>query len=246
MLHAVQNLLLVASLALIAGGLWMRDRLPGPEAVLPASLPEPTQEPERRAPFPVSAGGVDYTVSPLYRYELRGMVVSRHDTSAWWDVVHRDWWSDHLNVVDLCVVWGETLRSGVHRRMRYASGTFTCYYATDDGEAWQRFRPEEISNNHLLANDPAIVKRLRGVRPGDQIVVRGALAEYGHAQGGFARGTSTRRDDQGNGACETIWVTEARVLKRANAGWRTALPLGVGGLLLALALWFVLPPRPVE
>jgi hypothetical protein len=243
MLHALPRLVLLASLVLIGGGLWMRDRLPGPEAVLPGVLPEPIQEPRPEAPFAVSAGGVDYTVRPLYRYELRGMVVSRHDTSAWWDVVHRDWWGDHLNVADLCVVWGENLASGLHRAMRYTSGTFTCYYATDDPEAWRRFRHDGISNNHLLAHDPAVVRRLRGVRPGDQILVRGALAEYGRAGGGFSRGTSTRRDDQGNGACETIWVTEAHVLRRANVGWRTAVPMGVGGLLLALVLAVVTPAR---
>lgn len=245
MLHTLQSLLLAAGLALVAGGLWMRDRLPGPEAVMPLSLPEPVQQPESRPPFPVSAGGVDYVVRPLYRYELRGMVVSRHDTSAWWDVVHRGW-GDHLNVADICVVWGDTLKSGLHRAMRYSSGTFTCYYASDDPAAWQRFRHDEISNNHLLATDPATVRRLRSVRPGDQILVRGALAEYGHAGGGFARGTSTRRDDQGNGACETIWVTEAFVTRRANAGWRAAVPVGVGGVLLALVLFIVLPPRPVS
>ncbi len=64
MLHTAQNLLLAASLALIAAAVDARPPA-GPEAVLPASLPEPVQEPERRAPFPVSAGGVDYTVKPL-------------------------------------------------------------------------------------------------------------------------------------------------------------------------------------
>lgn len=246
MLYTLRQLLFLASLVLIGGGLWMRDRLPGPEAVLDAALPEPVQDAAPSAkPFTVSAGGIDYTVKPLHRYELRGLVVSRHDTSAWWDVVHRNWWQDHLNVADLCVVWGETLKDGVYRAMRYTSGTFTCYVATDDPEAWRRFRQDQISNNHLLANDPAIVKRLRGVRPGDQVLIRGALAEYSHG-GGFTRGTSVRRDDTGNGACETIWVTEARVLRRANVGWRTAVPMGVVGLLIAVALLFVMPPRPID
>lgn len=245
MLHTLRQLLLLASLVLVGSGLWMRDRLPGPEALLSSALPEPIQEADPRPPFTVAAGGIDYTVRPLHRYELRGLVVSRHDTSAWWDVVHRDWWKDHLNVADLCVVWGENLESGVYRAMRYTSGTFTCHYGTPDDDVWRRFRNDGISNNHLLAHDPAIVKRLRGVRVGDQIVIRGALAEYSHG-GGFSRGTSTRRDDTGNGACETIWVTDAQVLRRANIGWRNAVPIGAAGLLLALALCFVLPPRPVH
>lgn len=245
MSHTLHRLLLLASLLLIGSGLWMRDRLPEPATVRPEVLAEPVQVSEPRPPFRVSAGGIDYTVKPLHRYELRGVVVSRHDTSAWWDIVHRSWWQDHLNVVDLCVVWGDNVTSGVYRAMRYGSGTFTCWYATDDTATWQRFREDGLSNNHLLATDPAIVKRLRGVRVGDQIEIRGALAEYAHG-GGFQRGTSTRRDDTGNGACETIWVTDARILKRANPGWRTAVPMGVVGLLIAIALVFVLPPPPVD
>jgi hypothetical protein len=52
-----------------------------------------------------------------------------------------------------------------------------------------------------------------------------------------------RRDDTGNGACETIWVEDARVTKRANGAWRAALTLGWMAALLALLVWVVTPPR---
>jgi hypothetical protein len=243
-LHTLQGLLLAASLLAIGSGWWHRDRLPPPPSLTVGALPAPVQSPVDARPFRVSAGGVEYTVTPLHRYELQGLVVSRHDTSAWWDVVHRDWWKDHLNVADLCVAWGPNLESGVYRELRYRSDTFTCHVATDSSESWRRFDPTALSNNHLLTDDPAVVRLLRGVRPGDQVAVRGWLAEYAHDAGGaFRRGTSTRRDDTGNGACETIWVTDARVLRRANAGWRAMVWVGWGGLLVAVGLWFVLPAR---
>ena len=54
------------------------------------------------------------------------------------------------------------------------------------------------------------------------------------------RGTSTTRDDTGNGACETIYVTGFEIIGRANAGWRAAAPvsLAVIGGCLALLLLF--------
>ena len=247
MLHTANGLLFAASLFLIAGGLWFGDRLPAPASVLEASLPEPAQVAQRRAPFAVSRGGVDYTVRPLYTYELRGMVVSRHDTSVWWNPTHRNWWKDHLNVADLCIVWGDNLKGGVYRELSYTSGSFTCYVATRDTQTWERFDQTGFSNNHLLTADPVTAKLLRSVRPGDQVVIRGWLAEYAHDAGmPFRRGTSVRRDDTGNGACETIWVEDARVTRRANAGWRAAVPLGAIGVVLALLLWVVLPPRDIE
>jgi hypothetical protein len=248
MRHALNGLLLAASLAAVAAGLWQRDRLPAPGRIVEATLAAPEQVRADEAPFRVVAGGVTYTVSPLYRYELRGLVVSRHDTSAWWDVVHRDWWRDHLNVADLCVAWGGNLERGVYRELRYASDTFTCHVAAPSQAVWRRFEPTELSNNHLLAADPATARRLRAMRRGDQVLIRGWLAEYAHDDGGrpFRRGTSTRRDDTGNGACETIWVTEARVLRTANRGWRTLLDLAWLGVAASVALWFVLPAPPVE
>jgi hypothetical protein len=248
MRHAFNGLLFAASLAAVAAGLWQRDRLPPPERIVEAALVAPEQSGTDEAPFRVSAGGVEYTVVPRHRYELRGLVVSRHDTSAWWDVVHRDWWRDHLNVADLCVAWGGNLERGVYRELHYASDTFTCHVAARSQAVWRRFEPTELSNNHLLAADPATAKRLRAMRRGDQVLIRGHLAEYAHDHEGkaFRRGTSTRRDDTGNGACETIWVTEARVLRTANRGWRVLLDLAWVGVAASVLLWIVLPPPPVE
>ena len=45
------------------------------------------------------------------------------------------------------------------------------------------------------------------------------------------------RDDTGNGACETVFVTEYRVLQRANRGWRAVKPLALlGGAAFLVAL----------
>jgi hypothetical protein len=113
MLHTLNGLLLAASLFLVGGGLWFRDSLPPPQSILAASLPEPIQVAQPREPFTVDSGGIRYTVAPLHTYELRGLVVSRHDTSVWWNPTHRSWWKDLLNVADLCVVWGDNLAGSI-------------------------------------------------------------------------------------------------------------------------------------
>ena len=65
------------------------------------------------------------------------------------------------------------------------------------------------------------------------------MAEYSNAEG-FHRGTSTTRDDTWDGACETIYLTEFRILKSANAFWRFVyfcakwLMLGSAGLFIFL------------
>ncbi|MFH1536868.1 MAG: hypothetical protein ABID45_02705, partial [Patescibacteria group bacterium] len=60
------------------------------------------------------------------------------------------------------------------------------------------------------------------------------------------RGTSTTRKDEGNGACETIYVTDVEVLQ-TNTSWVILLkqysPWGMGITLLLFILLLYLPER---
>jgi len=53
---------------------------------------------------------------------------------------------------------------------------------------------------------------------GDQIYLKGYLVRYAHDD--FQRGSSVTRNDAGNGACETIYLTDFKIIKEANAFWR--------------------------
>jgi hypothetical protein len=206
-------------------------------------LVEPDQRPTDRAPFPTTVGGITYTVRPRFTYDLAGLIVSKHDADTWWDWIHAAA-NDKLNVTDLCVVWGTNARSGIYRQMDFSSGEFVCYVETSSREVWAAFDPTALSNNHLLTDDPAISRVLKGARVGDQVHFRGYLAEYTHDHGfHFFRGTSVTRTDQGNGACETVFATDAEILRRGNTGWRISLWLSACAFAAALVAWIALPFR---
>jgi hypothetical protein len=104
-----------------------------------------------------------------------------------------------------------------------------------------------LSNNHLLTDDRATKDALMSAEPGDQIRLKGVLAEYVNAGNGYARGTSLTRDDTGNGACETVYLDEFEILHKANlsvrrlfgfATWMAAIT-GIGFLIM-------LPIAPVR
>ena len=69
---------------------------------------------------------------------------------------------------------------------------------------------------------------------GDQVYVKGYLAEYSHSNEEFKRGTSISRDDSGNGACETIYVTSFKILKKANFAWRLVNNFSKGVILVCM------------
>ena len=212
------------------------DRLPPESAILPELYQEPLQTADDLpAPFPVSVKKLTYVVKPLFHYQLSGLVVSQHRSDSFLDISHRRW-RDYLNIKDLCVVWGRNIRSGVYREMKFWNRDFTCMCRFPDEETARLFSASHLSNNHILSADRALRRRILKVRPGDQVRFKGYLASYSQPANQFNRGTSTVRDDTGDGACETVYVTDFQVLRRANPGWRAVRPLA----LLAGAVFLVL------
>lgn len=238
------RVLLVGGIAALAAG-WLFDgRLPERAALLPAVLKDPVQTMRTVPAFSAHAGKVDYSVAPVADYEITGLVVSRHDADTWWDWIHAAS-NDHLNVVDLCMVWGANAASGAYEKISFSSGQFVCYYQSRDMEALAPANVRALSNNHLLTENTDVARRLRNVRVGDQVRLEGQLVSYSHNAGfAFTRGTSTTRDDTGNGACETLFVRELEVLRAAPPWprwfrWLGAFLLGAG-----LLAWFAAPHRP--
>ncbi len=239
----VGHVLMLCGSVLLALSLWRSESLPEPEQLDPLLQNEPRQDPVYLPPFEATAGGVTYTIKPLAQYELWGLVVSQHDTSTWWNWIHAAW-NDHLNVMDLCVVFAENAERGSYQGLDYSSGQFQCFVQTHSERLWQGFSMRALANNHLLTDDRALARRLRGVRVGDQVHVRGYLSEYSHQLGGgFRRGTSLTRDDTGNGACETVYVQQFEVLRAGGRPWRVLVYVALGLIVLALVRWVRMPFR---
>lgn len=231
---------LALSLAALGLSAVLGRRLPPPDRIDGSLFADPVQtEGEVPPPFEVERKGVRYLVTPLFGYELRGLVVSEHDSRAFTDLSHERW-QDHLNVKDVCVVWGRNVASGVYRRMRFHNRDFTCYYRYPDAETGALFSESCLSNNHLLAGDSLIARAVRKVRRGDQVRVAGWLASYERPGTPFRRGTSTTRADRGNGACETVYVTDFEVLRPGGSPWRRLFGASAAGALAsALALFLI-------
>ena len=229
--------------ALLLAGLYKDGSLPAPGELRAEIALEPVQEPVSLPHVKTRVGGVDYTIEPSHLYDIYGLVVSKHNADSWWDWVHAAT-NDHLNVTDLCVVWGSNATSGAYRDIAFSSGQWTCNFQTDSDAAYKAFDITEISNNHILTDQPSLAKKLRHVRIGDQIHITGQLAAYRHQAGmDFFRGTSTTRLDTGNGACETIFASDVTVIGSAPATWRRLAWAGGLGMLLCAVARLLMPLR---
>ena len=121
------------------------------------------------------------------------------------------------------------------------NGQFTCNYGPRSGvtpKEWQTFQHDQLSNNHILTDNPDIRERIKDVKIGDQIYFKGWLARYKNNLG-FNRGTSTTRDDTGNGACETIYLEEFEILQTNESDWKRFLLVSALGCLITALIWFI-------
>jgi hypothetical protein len=237
--NSLLRLTLLVSMGLFSISYLLKDNLPDGDDILEEALQAPIQTEVDMAPFQIEAGEMVYTITPLHSYELYGLVVSYHNCGTWWDIYHHGQWKDFINVKDLCVIWGNNVLTEVYKEMRFTSDSWTCTYYWPNHEVGARFNHTCLSNNHLLSHDESVTRSLLNTSRGDQIYLRGYLAEYSHTGGEFHRGTSTNRTDKGNGACETIYVEDYEILKTGNAFWRTTLTVSKYVILLSLLLLII-------
>ncbi len=221
---------------------WHRNELPRNVDYRPEVLSEPVQKQTRKKPFDAIYNGVSYLIQPQYDYELYGMIVSyrHHDGNSRMHLLA----NDHLNMLDVCVIWGDNTANDRLHKIDFWNGIFTCNVKTRDRAAWDSFDMNQLSNNHLISDDEYIRDRVSDVRVGDQIRVRGWLASYTGPVG--TRGTSTTRTDTGDGACETIYVEGFEILEAATSFWRLSMYASLALLIGGLIVHFRRPYRPFE
>ena len=237
----VNSAVIVISFVILLISFWNRNDLPETFDVVTELLDEPRQTMTRAGSFHATYNDVDYRVEPEYEYDLHGLVVSfrHHDGNSRMHFLA----NDHLNMMDVCVVWGDSATSGKLGKIKFWNGIFTCNVRTRDNEAWAAFSMQQLSNNHLISADEAIRDQVKAIRIGDQIRVRGYLASYSSEAGG-KRGTSTTRTDTGDGACETVFVEKFDIVKAGRSAWRQSMWASLLVLILGLAVHFKRPYRP--
>ena len=218
-----------------------RNDLPGTIDYVPQVLNEPEQTSTKKKPFTTVYEDVAYEIDPEYEYDLTGMIVSyrHHDGGSRMHLRS----NDHLNMLDVCVVWGDNTKNPRLDKIDFWNGIFTCNFFTRDQAAWDAFDIYQVSNNHLISDDEFVRDQVKDINIGDQIRVRGFLASYGNA-GGPKRGTSTTRTDTGDGACETLFVEKFEIVQAATSYWRMSMYAALAMLLIGLFNHFRKPYRP--
>jgi hypothetical protein len=140
-----------------------------------------------------------YTVTPLARYSITAVVLSRDryrfDPAA------------ELAPVDLALGWGSMSIAGVINELKISqSGRWYEYSYSNDPPLDPQAIATHSANTHCLPVNAAVKKQLLAVRRHDLVTLEGYLVEITGPDGYHWR-SSLSRDDTGGGACEVLWVT---------------------------------------
>ena len=220
----VLNIFLLVLIALNIYSCRKKNELPAYTDFSEIVLHDPVQTPTQRPAFTVQVEDQTHDVKPLYDYSIAGLVVS-----CGFSKNMAEYRNDDLNIMDAGLIWGNNLNPAVYRKIKFHNDGVWLRAETKDQDAWEHLDQSRISNNHLLNNDPHLKKQIKAIKRGDLVLVKGCLATYS------GRGSSVNRTDNGDGACETIWVDEFEVLQDGTKHWHLlyrASLFGMAGVLL--------------
>lgn len=154
---------------------------------------EPWQQLVKRRPFTHG----DYELTPLADFEVEARVLSTEKYNM--DGGAR------LSPIDFALGWGPMSDSAVlsHFRINQGARFFTIY--PDEQAIDLKTAMLNASNMHLIPADGLLEDRLKAVKPGNVVVLRGQLVSVA-GPNNFTWTSSLTRSDTGNGACELFYV----------------------------------------
>ena len=115
---------------------------------------------------------------------------------------------DGLAPLDAVFGWGRMSDQQVLAHLDISqSGRFYYWHYAGEPPIPRREIETSSANMHLIPATPAIERRLKHLRPGNIVSLKGYLVEIS-GEGGFRWRSSLTREDTGGGACELIWVEE--------------------------------------
>lgn len=179
--------------ALLCGFYWWSGReISRPAGVLIAE--EPVQREVYRPRIVEKAG---YRIGFLASFDIRARVLATER-----------YWFDRgaaLAPVDLALGWGAMSNSELLEQLWISQGGRYYRWSAKNSSVSRQVVERHSSNMHMIPASAAIERRLKELRAGNLVRIKGYLVEV-TGEDGYRWKSSLTRDDTGGGACELVWV----------------------------------------
>ncbi len=143
-----------------------------------------------------------YQIQALYKYKIKGKVLAFGNfffTSA-----------PKLSPYDITLGWQELSDQAIIDQIQFTHmPRYVSWNYSNDFALSHEYVNSHVSNNHIIPADRKISDILSDVRVGDIITLSGYLVYV--SKDNMSWTSSTSRFDQGDGACEVMWVDRAEI-----------------------------------
>ncbi len=193
--------ILFAAAALVAAGylFWPEPSVSYPPGIL---APDPPLQEAIAEPKPWKRE--EYDITPLARFRIKARVLHREKYGSGRE-------SD-LSPLDLALGWGRMSDQAVIDRIDFSQHSRWYFWRSKSLPIPSREIETESGNMHIIPATDEVESLLSDIRRGDVIELEGCLVEV-RAPDGWRWKSSLSRTDTGNGACELVWVEQARILE---------------------------------
>ena len=173
-----------------------------------AGIGEPIQE-ETTGYIEMNVAGYEVSIYPQYTYEIEALVVHTKNYPGFG-------LGNKLSPRDIALAWGKVAEYNEDINFHWKqSGRWVSWsvksYTEVDKIGGVDYVSSHLSNNHLIPSNNSVRRKIKKIRKGDHIKIKGYLvnvdAENKNGKT-FFWNSSTTRDDTGDGACEVIYVTD--------------------------------------
>ena len=177
-----------------------------------SGIREPIQTPASgSAQF--AKAGYDVNITYKYAYDIEGLVVHTHRYNGLGI-------GDRLAPVDIALAWGKVAEYNDRIDFHWSQANRYVLWETDTYEeiapvGYEKGVNKQCSNNHVIPADSSIRNKLKSIKAGSRVRIKGYLVNVKATKSNgtyFTWNSSVTRDDSGGGACEVIYVTEVQVL----------------------------------
>jgi hypothetical protein len=207
--RGIGGLFLLLLLCLLATGC-NRPHPTGVESDEIDASEDPSQAPlSFQEPVVVELKKGEVRLTPVAEYKIAALVVGRETYSYGWNA--------KVSPIDLALAWGKLADPESRKYVSYSQSNRWTSFKMKEGSPFDpAYVISHASNHHIIPSTRNLWYAIKTIKEKQKVVLEGFLVNIAGTYEGKPVwwNTSLSRTDSGDGACEILYVTKARIGNR--------------------------------
>jgi hypothetical protein len=151
----------------------------------------------------------EFKLTPVAEYKIAALVVGKETYSYGWNA--------KISPIDLALAWGKLADPESRKYVSYSVDNRWVSFRMKEGCPFNlAYVTSHVSNNHIIPSTRNLWYAVKTIKEKQKVILEGFLVRMSGTYDGKTVwwNTSLSRTDSGDGSCELIYVTKARIGNR--------------------------------